>query len=242
MDLSVILPAFNEEHRLRAGLTAVLEHLQADGRRFELLVVNDGSTDGTANLAREYERSHPEVRLLAHRENRGKGAAVRTGMMAARGDTLLFTDADGATPIDHEAKLAAAIRDGADVAIGSRLLPGAGVVRRRTLLRGLAGRLFAGVARWWLKISVRDTQCGFKMFRREVGRRLFSQSHESGYLFDLELLAMAAQLGCRVDEVPINWADVPGGHLSLSRQMGGALVGLWRLGRRQKKRRDSMAG
>jgi len=153
-------------------------------------------------------------------------------MLAAAGETLLFADAAGATPIDQEAGLYEAIAEGADVAIGSRLVDGNGVSRRRSWHRGLAGRLFAATARWLLGISVRDTQCGFKMFRREPGRELFSRSEESGYLFDLELLVLAERQGYRIAEVPVNWSDIPGGHLSMARQLPKILIGLWRLRRR----------
>jgi dolichyl-phosphate beta-glucosyltransferase len=153
-------------------------------------------------------------------------------MLAARGQRLLFADADGATPIDQEAGLAEAIAAGADVAVGSRLVAAPGVTRRRTPLRGLTGRLFARLARWWLGISIRDTQCGFKMFRGEAGRKLFSLTRETGYLFDLELLLLAGRLGYHVAEVPVNWTDVPGGHLSLTRELAKIVFGLWRLRRR----------
>jgi dolichyl-phosphate beta-glucosyltransferase len=153
-------------------------------------------------------------------------------MLAARGDRLLFADADGATPIGEADKLVHAIDQGADVAIGSRLVEAAGLTRRRTPLRRLAGRGFARLARSWLKIPQQDTQCGFKMFRRDAGQQLFSQVKESGYLFDLELLALAHRRGYRVVEVPVNWSEVAGSHLRLSREAGRILIGLWRIRRR----------
>jgi dolichyl-phosphate beta-glucosyltransferase len=180
--------------------------------------------------------------VIEHPENRGKGAAVRSGMLAARGARLLFADADGATPISQQAKLADVLikTAGADVAVGSRLVRDGDVTRRRTPLRGLAGRLFATIARWWLHIPVRDTQCGFKMFRREAGRELFYLGRETGYLFDLELLGLAQLLGLHVVEVPIDWADVPGGHLHPSREIGRILLGLWRIRRRLGELRRGM--
>jgi len=230
---SVIIPAYNEAQRLPPFLARVRAYLdERYSSSYEVVVVDDGSRDGMADVLRRLRADWPGLVVIEHPTNRGKGAAVRTGMLAARGERLLFADADGATPIDEEGKLAEAISAGADVAIGSRLVDAGDVTRRRTWTRGLAGRLFARAARRWLGISVRDTQCGFKMFRREAGRTLFSRSQESGYLFDLELLVLADRLGYRVVEVPINWADVPGGHLSLRRELGRTLVGLWRLRRR----------
>jgi len=151
----------------------------------------------------------------------------------------LFADADGAAPIRQQTKLAASIAAGADVAVGSRLTAASGVKRRRTLFRGLLGRLFAATARRWLDISVRDTQCGFKMFRRDAGRRLFELGRETGYLFDLELLGWAERTGLRVVEVPIDWADVPGGHFNPWHELPSVLPGLLRLRRRLRPSSDS---
>lgn len=230
--LSLVIPAYNEARRLPPYLASVRPYLDARyPGGYEVLVVDDGSEDDLRDVLAPRQADWPELIVLRHPANRGKGAAVRTGMLAARGEWLLFADADGATPIDQEAKLCEAIQRGADAAVGSRLIADAEVTRRRTWGRGLAGRLFASLARWWLGISVRDTQCGFKMFRREAGRKLFSLGEESGYLFDLELLVLADRLGYRVAEVPVNWADVPGGHLSLVRNLCPILRRLWHLRR-----------
>ena len=230
--LSVVIPAYNEARRLPPYLASVRRYLDKrypDG--YEVIVVDDGSGDGLSDVLAPLSADWPELVVMRHPENRGKGAAVRTGILAARGDLFLFADADGATPIDEEANLHEAVRAGAEVAVGSRLVAAADVDRRRTWTRALLGRLFAAVARWWLHVSVHDTQCGFKMFRREAGRKLFFSSRESGYLFDLELLVLAERLGYRVVEVPVDWADVPGGHLSPIRELGRILFGLWRLRR-----------
>ncbi|MFH1918804.1 MAG: dolichyl-phosphate beta-glucosyltransferase [Planctomycetota bacterium] len=231
--LSVVIPAYNEARRLPPYLASVrrylAEHYPAG---HEVIVVDDGSGDGLADALAPLHADWPALKVMRHPTNRGKGAAVRTGVLAARGELLLFTDADGATPIDQEAKLSEAIRAGAEVAVGSRLVAAEDVTRRRTVSRGLVGRTFARLVRRWFRTPVRDTQCGFKMFRREAGRKLFSLSEESGYLFDLELLVLADRLGYRVAEVPVNWADVPGGHLSPTKECGRILLGLWRLRRR----------
>ncbi len=230
--LSLVIPAYNERRRLPPYLEQVRPYL--DGQfagRYEVIVVDDGSRDALAEVLEASARTWPQLRVLRHEQNRGKGAAVRTGMLAARGELILFADADGAAPIDQEARLREAVESGAEVAVGSRRLDQEQAVRRRPL-RKLAGWLFAAAARWWLGLSVRDTQCGFKMFRREAGRRLFGLSREDGFLFDLELLVLARRLGYRVAEVPIRWTDMPGGHLSLACQGPKALVELWRLRRR----------
>ncbi len=194
--LSVILPAFDEKHRLPPYLATIRSYLDADaGPAYEVIVVDDGSRDATAESVAAIAPQWPQLRLLRHARNEGKGAAVRTGVLAAHGEQLLFADADGAAPIEESARLAAAIQAGADVAVGSRLVPHPEVVRVRNWHRGLAGRLFAATARRLLKLDVLDTQCGFKMFRAEAARRLFSAGREKGYLFDLELLLLRANSG-----------------------------------------------
>ncbi len=233
VDISVVVPAYNEAQRLPPFLTTARDYLDAKyPNSYEVIVVDDGSRDGLGNILAEMTEAWPQLAVATHFENRGKGAAVRTGILAAGGGKILFADADGATPIEEEAKLAEAIAAGADIAVGSRLLAAAGVERSRNWARGLAGRLFAAVARRLLNLSVRDTQCGFKMFRAEPARRLFSTARENRYLFDLEILALAARFQYRVAEVPIRWHEVPGGHLRLSREAPRVLRDLWRLHRR----------
>ena len=231
--MSLIIPAYNEAERLPPYLASVRQHL--DKRypgAYEVIVVDDGSRDDLSNVLAPLAADWPELALMRHATNRGKGAAVRTGILAARGELLLFADADGATPIAEEIQLSDAVEAGADLAVGSRRAAGGDVTRTRKWPRSMLGRLFACSARWWLDISVRDTQCGFKMFRRDAGRRLFALVRESGYLFDLELLVLADRLGYRVAEVPVSWFEMPGGHLSLMRESGKILLGLCRLRRR----------
>jgi dolichyl-phosphate beta-glucosyltransferase len=225
-----VIPAYNEAHRLPPYLAAVRDHLDARyGDRCEVIVVDDGSSDGLADLLGQAASGWPRLRLIQHAQNQGKGAAVRTGVLAARGETVLFADADGATPIEEESRLAEAIRGGADVAVGSRLLAAPGVRHARSWTRGLAGRLFAAVARRLLGLAIRDTQCGFKMFRAEAAQRLFTLVREPRYLFDLDVLALATRLGYTIAEVPVNWREVPGGHLSLARELPKVVRDLWRL-------------
>jgi dolichyl-phosphate beta-glucosyltransferase len=236
VDLSVVIPAYNESHRLPPYLALVRRYLEAGyPDRYEVIVVDDGSQDGLANVLAQAGADWPQLRSIAHPENQGKGAAVRTGVLASQGRLVLFADADGATPIEEERRLAEAIARGADVAVGSRLLAAPGVHRSRAWARGLAGRLFAAVARRLLGLSIRDTQCGFKMFRAEPARRLFSLAREPRYLFDLEILALAVRLGYRIEEVPVNWREVPGGHLHLARELPKVAGDLWRIRRRLRE-------
>jgi dolichyl-phosphate beta-glucosyltransferase len=232
--LSLVVPAYNESRRLPPYLESIRDHMaQQFGDAYEVLVVDDGSSDALPHVLQDECAQWPQLEVLRHDVNQGKGAAVRTGMLAARGDLLLFADADGATPICEENRLRAAINAGADLAVASRLVRSRDVQRRRNWFRGLIGRLFAGAARLAVRLPVLDTQCGFKMFRREVGQQLFEQVTERGYLFDIEILLLAVRHGYRVAEVPVNWADRPGSRLNMAGELWRILRGLWRLRRRR---------
>ena len=232
--LSLVIPAYNERERLPPYLARVRSYLsQQTADDYEVIVVDDGSFDGLADVLQQLAHTWSRLVVIRHRQNRGKGAAVRTGMLAARGRLLLLADADGATCIEEESRLRAAIDAGADVAIGSRWGRAAGVVRRRSRSRAVVGRVFAIVASLALGRRACDTQCGFKMFRGAVAKQLFELVEEQHYLFDLELLLLAESLGCRVVEVPVNWSDVPGSHMSLARETWRVPAGLWRLRRRR---------
>jgi dolichyl-phosphate beta-glucosyltransferase len=231
IDISVVIPAWNEAQRLPRYLDEVLAHLEEEGNRYEVIVVDDGGDDALADaIGRWLPRA--ELQLLRHATNQGKGASVATGIAAATGELVLFADADGATPISEERKLRQAIVRGADMAIGIRCVgaPQSGCTRRS--LRRLTGALFQQAVRLWLGLPYRDTQCGFKMFRRPVAVHLFSLVCERRYLFDLELLCWAHRLGYRVDEIPIAWSEQPGSKLRVFRDGPLMLAGLERLRRR----------
>jgi dolichyl-phosphate beta-glucosyltransferase len=236
LTLSLVLPAYNESLRLPPYLATIRPYLDAQYRdAYEVIVVDDGSSDHLQDALSRLCGDWPQLTLARHPRNLGKGAAVRTGIQAARGDRVLFADADGATPIEEEQRLRTALTAGADVAIGSRLVTDSQVMRQRTWRRAMVGRAFAAVARRLFSLPVQDTQCGFKMFRRAAAQHLFALAQENGYLFDIEILALARQLGLRVAEVPINWADRPGSRLSLWKDSRVILAGLRRVYRRLKR-------
>ena len=224
MRWSVVIPAFNEADRLPRYLDEVVGFFEGRGEPYEIVVVDDGSRDATAETVRALAAAHPAIRLLSLERNRGKGAAVRAGMLAARGDFRLFTDADGATPITELKRLEPALLAGADVAIGSRVLfdPAVSVHARRH--RVAAGRVFNWlVARLGLR-GVADSQCGFKAFQASAAQRLFGALQTRGFGFDVELLLRAQAAGDRVVEVAVNWADQAGSKVGVLRTSPGMLV------------------
>jgi dolichyl-phosphate beta-glucosyltransferase len=234
--LSVVVPAFNESGRLPPYLRSMQTYFSTwMVALYEVIVIDDGSSDRLCDLLAAAQADWPQLKWIRHARNEGKGAAVRTGVLAATGAHILFADADGATPIEEEWRLREAIDAGSDVAIGSRLVPGAGIQRQRTWTRAALGRAFALLARTLFRLRVRDTQCGFKMFRRDCARRLFSLSQETGYVFDIEVLALAEHFGYRVAEVPVHWSEKSGSRMNLARDARAILSGLQRVRHRLRR-------
>lgn len=214
-EYSVVIPAYNEEDRLEAPLLDTVRHLSRRATSFEVIVVDDGSRDGTARLVRDLQVRHPEVRLIRLPANRGKGFAVRTGVVNSAGEHVLFADADGSTPIQEVARLRERIDDGADVAIGSRAAEGSDVRVDARLHRKVIGRVFHAAVQVLTVGDFRDTQCGFKLLQGDVARDLFGRLRMDGFSFDVELLSMALWRGYDVVEVPVNWRHVPGSRVNL---------------------------
>ena len=215
--LSVVVPAYNEEERLPRTLARLHEYYSAQDYPFDVLVVSDGSKDGTANLVREFAKTHPHFSVLEYQPNRGKGYAVRHGMLQAKGDLVLFCDADLATPQEETEKLLAHINDGAHIAIGSRPLHDSKLERRQPLYRELLGRLFNRVVQILAVRGIDDTQCGFKLFTQAASQEVFSRCKLDGFSFDFESLMVARDLGYRTDEVPIRWSHQEGSKVVLLR-------------------------
>jgi glycosyltransferase involved in cell wall biosynthesis len=206
--LSIVIPAYNEETRLPATLEAVDAYIRGEQFSFiEVIVVDDGSRDGTSAVA---ERC-VGVRLLKNPGNRGKGYTVRHGMLEAKGEWILYTDADLSAPIGELDKLQeAAEREGADVAIGSRAIDRSLVGVHQSAFRELSGRAFNVIMRMVTGLPFRDTQCGFKLFRATAAREIFSRQTLDGFSFDVEDLVIAKTLGYRAIEVPVVWNNVEG--------------------------------
>lgn len=212
---SVVIPAYNEAERLPAYLREVVAFFAGRGEPYEIIVVDDGSRDATAERVRELQAVHDRVRLIVLPKNFGKGYAVRVGMVNACGAFRLFADADGATPIVEVKRLLPLLQTGADVAIGSRVLVDPEVSVRAKRHRVWAGRVFNWlVARMGLR-RIADSQCGFKCFRGPAAEDLFRSLTTDGFGFDVELLLLAQRRGYAIAEVPINWSDRPGSKVSV---------------------------
>lgn len=211
---SIVIPAYNEGARLSATLDRLLSYIAANRWDAEVIVVNDGSRDDTADLVRARAHANPALRLLENPGNRGKGYSVRNGMLNAKGELLLFTDADLSAPIEEAIKLFAAIGSGSDVAIGSRWLRPELQTQRQSLLRQFYGRIFNLALRILLGLNFKDTQCGFKAFNRKAARTLFPMQTIERWGFDPELLYLARRKGMKVTEVPVVWSHTAGTRIS----------------------------
>lgn len=215
--LSVIIPAYNEARRLVSSLERVVTYLDSQPFSSEVLVVDDGSSDETALVARNYAGRHATVRILRYATNRGKGYAVRVGMMEANGHLLLLCDADLSTPIEEVEKLAAFLEEGYDVVIGSRALPESELRIHQPWLRERLGRTFNLVVRLLGVRGFADTQCGFKLFTRRAARDVFPRLRTNRWAFDVEALLVALKMNYRIQEVPVVWVNAPGTKVNVLR-------------------------
>ncbi|MBI1955839.1 MAG: glycosyltransferase family 2 protein [Acidobacteria bacterium] len=207
MHLSVVIPVYNEASRIPSMLRQVLEYLEGRKDHYEIVVVDDGSTDETVAVVENMCREAPPVRLLRNPGNCGKGYAVRNGMVQARGEYLLFTDADLSAPIAELDRLLEPLKSGYDVVIGSRALRPEWIHPRQPPLREAAGRMFNVCVRGITSLDFQDTQCGFKAFQRQAAQAIFSCQKISGFGFDVEVLYLARKFGYRVLEVPVHWSN-----------------------------------
>jgi glycosyltransferase involved in cell wall biosynthesis len=207
---SIVIPAYNESARLGATLEKVLAYVHAQGWNAEVLVINDGSRDNTAEIVRTFAAKDPILRLLENPGNRGKGYSVRSGMLHAQGQIVLFTDADLSSPIEEAPKLFQALEAGADIAIGSRWLRAETQTHRQPLHRQLFGRIFNLLLRLTLGLQFADTQCGFKAFKRPAVEAIFPRQKIERWGFDPEILFLARKFGFKVKEVPVAWGHSGG--------------------------------
>jgi dolichyl-phosphate beta-glucosyltransferase len=234
--LSVVVPAYNEEARIGGTLDAITAWLDARGEDYELIVADDGSTDGTAALADAHATRHPRIRVLRLAPNRGKGAAVRAGILAARGAEILFSDADLATPIEELTRLRAALAGGADIAVASRALPDSDIRTRQHPARELMGRTFNVIVRSLVMNGIKDTQCGFKLFRRDAAHDLFGRATVDGFAFDVEILLLARGR-YKIAEIPVTWRHVEQSKVSPGRDAARMLTDVLKLSWKHRRHR-----
>jgi len=216
--LSIVIPAYNEEKRLPKTLDRILEWLPEQHLKFqEVIVVDDGSHDATAGVVDEYGKPPSPIRLLRNPGNRGKGYAVRHGMLDAGGEWILYTDADLSSPIEELSKLiSAAVAQNAVIAIGSRAVDRSLVAVHQSAFREYSGRFFNLVMRTVTGLPFHDTQCGFKLYRADAAKEVFSRQDQDGFSFDVEDLVIAQKLGLRAVEVPVRWANVEGTKVTMA--------------------------
>jgi dolichyl-phosphate beta-glucosyltransferase len=212
--ISVVIPAYNEEKRIAPTIERIWEYLDARPGEFEMLIVDDGSRDSTAALVKEIAGRLPNIGVLANERNMGKGHSIRKGILSAKGELMLISDADLSTPIEELEKLTPYLEE-FDIAIGSRGLKESDIAVRQPWYRERMGKSFNMLVRLLVVGGVKDTQCGFKLFRGDAARRVFELSRIKGFSFDVEALFIAKKLGYRIKEVPIRWLDSPASTVSV---------------------------
>lgn len=217
VQLSIVIPAYNEERRLPLTLVDSIDYLDTLGISYEILIVDDGSSDNSSSLVNKFEKIRQQVRLVRLPVNSGKGRAVQCGMLNARGARVLYMDADGATPMPELPRLQQALDEGADLAFGSRAVASSDTKVNTVWYRKYPGRIFNFLVNSILLDQVADTQCGFKIFTAEASKFLFSRQTLPGFGFDVEILYLARKAGFTCREVPVNWTNIPGSKVSLVR-------------------------
>ena len=232
-----MVPAYDEEARLGPSLQHIADYYAGQSYPWNVTIVSDGSKDRTNEIVAEFAKSNPQFELLAYSPNRGKGYAVRRGMLAAKGDWVLFMDADLATPLEETEKLLSHMIDGAQVSIGSRPMKDSKLEVHQPIWREALGRGANKLVQMLAVRGISDTQCGFKCFTRPVAQDVFSRCKLDGFSFDFEALMVARDLGYRIDEVPIRWAHQEGSKVVFWRDYPRALRDLVRLRAMGKTRR-----
>ena len=207
--LSVIIPAYNEEKRLLSTLSKICAYLSTKDFPYEIIVVDDGSTDNTLQMVKNFASSNRQIVILINEQNSGKGYSVRKGMLSARGEYAFFTDADLSTPIEEIEKCLPYLINGYDVVIGSRSMPGSDILVHQPWYREKMGKIFNFMVNMVLLKGIIDTQCGFKGFKREAVKTVFNRCKIDGFSFDVEALYLSRKYNFKIKEIPIRWENSP---------------------------------
>jgi dolichyl-phosphate beta-glucosyltransferase len=207
--ISIVIPAFNEAARISPTLRKVVAYLGERARDYEIIVVDDGSTDGTASIVMEESTNNKSIKLFQGETNRGKGHSTRRGVLGSSFGLVLISDADLSTPIEEVEKLLPWLESGCDIAIGSRALKDSDIIEKQPWYRQSMGRMFNLLVRTLVLGGIGDTQCGFKLFRANAAKKLFQAARIEGFAFDVEVLYLARKMGYRIKEVPIRWINSP---------------------------------
>jgi dolichyl-phosphate beta-glucosyltransferase len=208
--ISIIIAAYNEENRITLSLFKIKDYMHNQGLDHEIIVVDDGSNDRTSEVVRGVTPDIPHLRVIRYEVNRGKGYALKTGVLASKGDVVLLSDADLSTPIEELSKLLPLIKDNScEVVIGSRALILSDIVKKQPWWRQNMGKIFNKIVKFIVLDDFQDTQCGFKIFSGDIGRSLFRESVVERFAYDVEILARAKKKGYRIQEVPIRWINSP---------------------------------
>lgn len=208
MDISIVIPAYNEQDRIVTTLNKIYKYLKQNKYEFEIIVVDDGSIDKTNEIAESFEKDNKEIVLCRHEKNMGKGASVRTGVLMAGGDYILFSDSDLSTPIEELEKLLFWIKDkNYDIAIASRGLPDSKIPVPQPWYRRIMGKFFPIMVRMIVTNKFRDTQCGFKLFKKDIAKNIFKEQKITGFAFDVEILYKALLKNYKIKEVPVIWIN-----------------------------------
>ncbi len=204
MEISIVIPAYNEEERLPTTLRTIIDYFENLSKDYEIIVVDDGSQDNTAEIA---QRFNPRVKVIKLSKNSGKGAAVREGISRAQGDFILFSDADLSTPITEFHKLQESLENGSHIAIGSRAIDSSLIKVHQPFYREFMGKTFNKIVRALVLRGIHDTQCGFKMFKNSVAKQIFSLAKIDGFGFDVEILYLAHKMNFKIAEIPVEWRN-----------------------------------
>lgn len=209
-ELSILIPAYNEEHRIEKTLQLIFNYIKEKNLAAEVIVIDDGSSDNTVRIVQKYQVHVPTLALIHYKKNRGKGHAVKRGVEASRGQYILFTDADNSTPIEEVEKLFTAVKKGGNyIAIGSRALTRSEIKIRQPWYRRAIGKIGNALIRMLAVRGIHDTQCGFKLFTAKAAQDIFARQRITRFGFDIEALSLAQKLGYRIAEVPVRWINSP---------------------------------